>query len=121
MAEVVLALSKLPPPPENVDGWLDAAAQKDVRNLVPRIEKARLYRGRGGESMRLAVCRAIECIAHASNVLPLPSRTAQRLLDSVRDCLRQPNAAIQAAAASAVTGSATGSRRAIRAAELTSR
>jgi hypothetical protein len=34
-----------------------------IVSLVPNIEKARLYRGRGGEIMRAGVCRLIECIS----------------------------------------------------------
>ena len=40
-----------------------------IAELVPGIEKARLYRGRGGEIMRSAACRMIECISLAR--LPL--------------------------------------------------
>lgn len=31
--------------------------------IVPALEKARLYRGRGGELMRQAACRLVECLA----------------------------------------------------------
>lgn len=31
--------------------------------IVPALEKARLYRGRGGELMRQAACRVVECLA----------------------------------------------------------
>jgi tubulin-specific chaperone D len=37
-----------------------------VVGLVPAVEKARLFRGRGGEAMRGACCRVIEAIALAS-------------------------------------------------------
>lgn len=40
--------------PENVAGLI---------NIVPALEKARLYRGRGGELMRQAACRVVECLA----------------------------------------------------------
>lgn len=43
---------------------------ESILNIVPSIEKARLYRGRGGEIVRQAVCRLIECVAIAA--LPLP-------------------------------------------------
>jgi hypothetical protein len=36
-----------------------------VVGLVPAVEKARLFRGRGGEAMRGACCRVIEAIALA--------------------------------------------------------
>ena len=112
-AELLLALSRVPAPAAAAaagggggggGAWLGAELQKDVRNLVPRIEKARLYRGRGGEAMRVSVCRVIECCAHAhaNDTLPLPPRAAERLLDSLLDCLKQPKPEIQAAAAAAL-------------------
>ena len=36
--------------------WLTKA----ISGVVPAVEKARLYRGRGGEAMRGAVCRMLE-------------------------------------------------------------
>nr|GFA44929.1 tubulin-folding cofactor D [Tanacetum cinerariifolium] len=39
------------------------SALKVVAGVVPAIEKARLYRGKGGEIMRAAVSRFIECIS----------------------------------------------------------
>ena len=38
-------------------GGLDEGRQSAVAAVVPAIEKARLYRGKGGELMRGAVCR----------------------------------------------------------------
>ena len=38
---------------------LDAERQSAVAAVVPAIEKARLYRGKGGELMRGAVCRYV--------------------------------------------------------------
>jgi tubulin-specific chaperone D len=35
----------------------------ELSELVTKIETLRLYRGRGGEIMRKAVCRYIECIS----------------------------------------------------------
>jgi len=43
----------------------DKCTTESIVGLVPTIEKARLYRGRGGEIMRSAVCRLIECISIA--------------------------------------------------------
>ena len=36
-----------------------------IAELIPSVEKARLYRGRGGEIMRSAACRMIECLSLA--------------------------------------------------------
>lgn len=64
-----------------------------MAGIIPDIEKARLYRGKGGEIMRSAVSRFIECISlsHVS----LPEKTKQRLLDTLNENLRHPNSQIQ--------------------------
>ena len=49
---------------------LSAAVLAEVWNLMPAIESARLYRGRGGEHIRVAVCRLIEELSEAG--VPLP-------------------------------------------------
>eukprot|EP00961_Rhodomonas_salina_P116075 1562218-Rhodomonas_salina.1 len=56
VAEVVLGLR---------DGgtWVGERWNGEVAGLVPAIEKARLFRGRGGEVMRGACCRVLEAMA----------------------------------------------------------
>lgn len=69
--------------------------QKQVAGVVPAIEKARLYRGKGGEIMRSAVSRYIECtsIVHVH----LTDRTKRSLLDTLNENLKHPNSQIQVA------------------------
>ena len=50
----------------------DPAVVASVAELVPSMEKARMYRGRGGEDVRTAVMRLIECLSLAR--LPLTVR-----------------------------------------------
>ncbi|XP_010449749.1 PREDICTED: tubulin-folding cofactor D-like isoform X2 [Camelina sativa] len=91
--EVVLALHQC--------GYvLSADSHKRMAGVVPAIEKARLYRGKGGEIMRLAVSRFIECIS-LSHVI-LSERTERILLDTLNENLRHPNSQIQNAAVNAV-------------------
>ena len=71
-----------------------------VAGLVPRIEKARLYRGRGGEIMRSAVCHLIKSISICR--LRLASSTTKLLLSSVDEHLRHPTAEIQKCAVAAL-------------------
>lgn len=61
--------------------------------VVSAIEKARLYRGKGGEIMRSSVSRFIECIAKAQ--VPLPEKIKRSLLDTLNENLRHPNSHIQ--------------------------
>lgn len=70
-----------------------ADKQKIVAGIVPGIEKARLYRGKGGEIVRSAVSRFIECIS--LSFVPLPEKTKRSLLDTLNENLRHPNSQIQ--------------------------
>lgn len=91
--EVVLGLHKC--------GYaLSTDKQKQVAGLVPAIEKARLYRGKGGEIMRSAVSRYIECISVAH--IHLPEKVKRSLLDTLNENLRHPNSNIQNVAVEAL-------------------
>lgn len=71
----------------------DADKEKQVAGIVPAIEKARLYRGKGGEIMRSAVSRFIECISLAH--VQLTEKIKRSLLDTLNENLRHPNSHIQ--------------------------
>ncbi|KAJ6344355.1 hypothetical protein OIU76_005970 [Salix suchowensis] len=92
-AEIVLALHQF-------DYALATEKQKQVAAVVPAIEKARLYRGKGGEIMRSAVSRFIECIS--SSHLLLPEKIKRSLLDTLTENLRHPNSQIQNVAVKAL-------------------
>jgi hypothetical protein len=68
--------------------------------VVPQIEKARLYRGRGGEMVRQAACRLIESIAVAA--LPLPVKMQVRLLDSIDESIKHSMEPVQVQAVAAL-------------------
>jgi len=53
----------------------------ELENIVPRLEAARLYRGRGGELVRSAACGLIEALALRS--CPLSVKIQLRLLDAL--------------------------------------
>ncbi|XWS27419.1 hypothetical protein CRYUN_Cryun26dG0113600 [Craigia yunnanensis] len=72
---------------------LPSNKQKQVSGIVPAIEKARLYRGKGGEIMRAAVSRFIDCISFSQ--LSLPERIKRSLIDTLNENLRHPNSQIQ--------------------------
>lgn len=93
VAELLLGLSQLP-------SFLPGETLKAVVAIVPRIEQARLYRGRGGELVREAACRLIECLALA--LVPLSVKTQLRLLDSLDENLRHPADAVRAHAVAAI-------------------
>ncbi|PHU04306.1 Tubulin-folding cofactor D [Capsicum chinense] len=74
--------------------------QNQVAGVVPAIEKARLYCGKGGEIMRSAVSRFIECISVAC--IQLTDNIKRSLLDTLHENLRHPNSQIQGAAVAAL-------------------
>jgi len=88
VAETVLALSKL----KQLDA-LSETSKTFLAELVPAIEKKRLYRGRGGEIMRSAVCRLVECISIAGIALSVPAQV--KLLDSLDASIPHPSELIQ--------------------------
>nr|XP_043618972.1 tubulin-folding cofactor D [Erigeron canadensis] len=89
LGELILALN-------NCGYALPEDKQKVVAGVVPAIEKARLYRGKGGEIMRAAVCRFIECISVVN--ITLTEKIKRSLLDTLSENLRHPNGQIQNAA-----------------------
>ncbi|RCV42198.1 hypothetical protein SETIT_9G197000v2 [Setaria italica] len=74
--------------------------QKALSGIVPAIEKARLYRGKGGEIMRSAVSRFISCISIAG--ISLNEKIKKSLLETLNENLRHPNSQIQCAAVDAL-------------------
>ncbi|KAF8672215.1 hypothetical protein HU200_049712 [Digitaria exilis] len=74
--------------------------QKSLSGIVPAIEKARLYRGKGGEIMRSAVSRFISCISIAG--ISLNEKIKKSLLETLNENLRHPNSQIQCAAVDAL-------------------
>eukprot|EP00536_Pseudo-nitzschia_multiseries_P008637 jgi/Psemu1/257408/estExt_Genewise1Plus.C_2220030 len=96
LAEITLAFGEI-----NEDqGSLPPQMQKLIAETIPTIEKKRLYRGKGGEQMRAAVCRLIECISLSRIPLTVPQQV--RLLDSVDACVPHPNEKIQEQAGNAL-------------------
>ncbi|KAL7566990.1 hypothetical protein ACA910_019918 [Epithemia clementina (nom. ined.)] len=69
-------------------------------DLVNQIEKHRLYRGRGGEMMRVAVCRLVECISLVR--IPLDVKRQVQMLDAVDASIPHPNEEIQQCACTAL-------------------
>jgi hypothetical protein len=67
--------------------------EKAIAGAVPAIEKARLYRGKGGEIMRSAVSRLIEFTAIVRVRLSVKSQNT--LHDSLDENLKHPNNDIQ--------------------------
>lgn len=96
VAEILVAIKS-----EKIQEYSNATGLLvSISDLVNRIEKARLYRGRGGEIIRAAVSRFIECMALSE--VPLTVKQQVAILDSVDSNLRHPKEEIQEAAAKAL-------------------
>ena len=78
---------------------LSEADQAALAGCVPALEKARLYRGRGGELVRASAQAVVAAVAQAG--LPASPRLRAQLAASADESLRHPNAEVQAAAAAA--------------------
>ena len=81
VSQLIVALS------QEKDVTLSTDMQKTVRNMVMKIEKKRLYRGKGGTTMREAVCSLIRGIAMSKMELSL--RAQERLLQTLHENLQQ--------------------------------
>jgi hypothetical protein len=56
---------------------IDSQRQKEILSIIPTIDTERLYRGKGGELIRIAVCSLIEGISIAN--IPLISTTTSNV------------------------------------------
>ncbi|KAI5064124.1 hypothetical protein GOP47_0020794 [Adiantum capillus-veneris] len=93
-AEVILSL-------KNIGFICSQEKERALADIVPAIEKARLYRGKGGEIMRAAVSRFIECEALIQ--IPLTTNAQKKtILDTISENLRHPNGQIQDCAVAAL-------------------
>jgi hypothetical protein len=91
------------------DGVVDGALAERVVTLVRDVEKARLYRGKGGETMRAATCRFVECLAMSGQPLDRgpgpatgPKSLRSAILASMEESLRHPSSDVRDAATSAL-------------------
>jgi Tubulin folding cofactor D C terminal len=86
IAEICLGLARVP-------SLLHPSLLDPIRNVVVKAEKARVYTGRGGEMVRVAMCRLIasQCLSDH----PISRKAALRFLQTVDDCLKHPNEAVQ--------------------------
>ncbi|GAX17326.1 hypothetical protein FisN_10Lh191 [Fistulifera solaris] len=83
VAEITFALA--------TNGRLSQISNKHMtvlKRLVANIEKKRLYRGRGGEIMRSAICQLVKRISQSR--IDLSVKEQVQLLDSVDACIPHP-------------------------------
>lgn len=78
----------------------DDTLSSEVISLLQFLEKSRIYRGRGGELMRIAMCSYLESLADIN--VPISIRDQVAIIESLNDHLRQPHDAVQLAARDAL-------------------
>ncbi|KAJ0403682.1 hypothetical protein P43SY_003794 [Pythium insidiosum] len=98
IAETTLALL-------NVPAFIDGELQREVKNLPIEMDKRRLFRGRGGEMIRCAVCRVIRVIALAEMALSIAA--VKKLLAFLEECLVHAVPTVRDAAVDAFASFAT--------------
>ena len=79
---------------------VDAAMQAAVAGAVPALEKARLYRGKGGELVRVGACTLLAAVARAR--LPVDAKLSEQLLNSAHESVSHPYVEVQTVAALAI-------------------
>jgi hypothetical protein len=71
-----------------------------IMTLVPRLDKARMFRGRGGEILRAASCKLVESVARAD--MPVATKTKVALIEFLNENIKHPHDYIQQASADAL-------------------
>lgn len=71
-----------------------------IEALIHQVEKNRMFRGRGGEMIREAVCQVIGAIGYAQ--LSISTKTQVSHVECLNENLRQPHANVQIAAQEAL-------------------
>ncbi|RLN62335.1 hypothetical protein BBJ29_007577 [Phytophthora kernoviae] len=89
IAELFMTLVQVPV-------FIDGELQKEVKMLPIEIDKRRLFRGRGGEMIRGAVCNVIEVISNAR--LSLGFAHVKKYLAMLEECFVNPNESVRDAA-----------------------
>ncbi|TYZ57878.1 hypothetical protein PybrP1_000306 [[Pythium] brassicae (nom. inval.)] len=92
LAELLLALARVPV-------FLDGEVQKQLKMLPIEVDKRRLFRGRGGELIRAAVCNVVEAIACAA--LALSFAHVKKYFAVLEECFVHPVESVRTAAINA--------------------
>ena len=61
---------------------------QEILGIVDYIEKKRLFRGKGGELMRVGICRLIESIGICN--IKLQKNQIFRYFKSLEECIQKP-------------------------------
>ena len=81
-------------------GCMSNEMVEKIVTLIPRLDKARMFRGRGGEILRAASCQLIGSIARADMATGVKNKVA--LVEFLNENIRHPHDYIQQAAGNAL-------------------
>ena len=70
-----------------------------IKEVVPNIEKKRLYRGKGGQIIRIAVCRYLECLSKSK--VSLTAFQILKIQETLNECINHNAPEVQEAGCSA--------------------
>lgn len=89
LAELLMSLAQVPV-------FLDGELQKELKMMPIEVDKKRLFRGRGGEMIRAAVCNIIEVISCAG--LTLSFAHVKKYFAILEECFVHPVESVRVAA-----------------------
>ncbi|UIZ27599.1 hypothetical protein KXD40_005842 [Peronospora effusa] len=89
IADLLMCLAQVPV-------FIDGELQKKVKMLPIEIDRRRLFRGRGGEVIRAAICNVIEAISNSR--LSLGFAHVKKYLSMLEECFVHPNDSVREAA-----------------------
>ncbi|TMW57468.1 hypothetical protein Poli38472_003393 [Pythium oligandrum] len=89
ICEVTLALLDLP-------SLIDGELQSKIKNLAIEMEKRRLFRGRGGEMIRVAVCQVVQVVAIGG--FSLSFAHVKKYVSVLEECIIHPVESVRDAA-----------------------
>ncbi|KAF4045773.1 Tubulin folding cofactor D C terminal [Phytophthora infestans] len=92
----VISIAELLANLAHVPVYIDGELQKKVKMLPIEVGKRRLFRGRGGEMIRAAVCNLIEVISNSR--LSLGFAHVKKYLSMLEECFVHPNESVRDAA-----------------------
>lgn len=89
LAELLMSLAQVPV-------FLDGELQKELKMMPIEVDKKRLFRGRGGEMIRAAVCNIVEVISCAG--LTLSFAHVKKYFAILEECFVHPVESVRVAA-----------------------
>ncbi|OQR90902.1 tubulin-specific chaperone D, partial [Thraustotheca clavata] len=91
-----MALSEVALQVVGVPAFINGECIRRIKLVVVEMDKRRLYRGRGGEMIRAAVCRIIDTVSRIG--WSLPYLVLKKYLATLEECIKHPNEDVRSVA-----------------------